>query len=428
MRYSKESLIDIGGDVIVEDKTRSNPTYDWIDIVGIPQRPEYLKQSLFFATHSTGEEGWDSGFDRRPYAAQRLKEKGGHLVVDTDIANLDTGYMRATSVDALASKIYDDARRKVKPFVIGVTGSVGKTTTVAFLEHILRTNSQDVTRFYSKRLTPLSVMTHYINRVNQETAFIVMEYSAYFKDHVAKLSNLLPPDISFLLNIYDTHINEGMFANQREIFNSKVQIKPEGRTGFVNQRILSNLSVEAPPDWKPFSVETPEIDNPNFPPTLRTAEMFTAGKLLSKSISMSDEAFNTAYQTFIPKENRIIVSNYYDKKIFFHGETSGGSRLWSWFETVDGSEPWLLVEEINFADEDPQGFISLLEKVFSSDKTFVLDTPTNRQILPVNANYVNSQEFKDILSKKANGYIVYHKALATRSDDFDPETYLVQRW
>jgi len=234
--------------------------------------------------------------------------------------------------------------------------------------------------------------------------------------------------MSFLLNIYDTHINDGMFANKGEIFESKIQIRPKGGTGFINQRILSDLNLELPTGWTSFAVETPEIENPSFPPTLRTVEMFTIGKHFSKSIGISDETFRKAYQTFVSQENRIIVSNYYGKKIFFHGETSGGSRLWSWFETVDGSQPWFLVEEVNFADEDPQGFVDLLKKVFDSDKTIVLDTPTNRQRLPVNANYVDAQEFKDVISKKASGYIVYHKALATRSDSFDPETYLVKRW
>ena len=82
MRYSKENLIDIGDKLILEDKNSNNPNYNWIDIVGIPQRPDDLQKSLFFATHSNGEGGWDNGFDRRTYAVQRVREKGGYLVID----------------------------------------------------------------------------------------------------------------------------------------------------------------------------------------------------------------------------------------------------------------------------------------------------------------------------------------------------------
>lgn len=114
--------------------------------------------------------------------------------------------------------------------------------------------------------------------------------------------------------------------------------------------------------------------------------------------------------------------------MFFQGETSGGSRLWSWFETLNGDTPWLLVEEINFADEDPHGFSNLLEKIFSSDKTFVLDTPINREKLPVKAQFVDKEKFGQTLRDKANGYIVFHKALATRQPDFNPEEYLNEVW
>ena len=135
-----------------------------------------------------------------------------------------------------------------------------------------------------------------------------------------------------------------------------------------------------------------------------------------------------AYETFVPPENRIATVNFRGESIYFHGETSGGSRLWSWFETIDGSCPWLLVEDVNFADEDPQGFKGLLEKIFNSDKTFVLDTPANRERLPVKAHFVDTKEFGETMRNKVRGYAVYHKALATRQPGFAPEVYLNERW
>lgn len=429
MIYSKESIVNISEDLILEQSIKGNPNYDWIDIVAIPQRPGNPKRSLFFATHSEGEGGWDSGFDRRSYALQTARDKKSTLAVDDSFTGiLDVDYLRVNSLEILANRLYSDARSKTKPFVVGVTGSVGKTTSVAFLEHVLKTNSMDVTRFYSKRLTPLSVVTHYINRVNQDSQFVVMEYSAYLKNHVSKLSSLLPPDISFLLNIYDTHINPGMFANKKEIFDSKVGIKPEEGIGFINNNILSSLNLSTPLGWRGFNLEIPDSNNTNFPPTIRTFEMYTIGKLLAEQIGVSQEVFLKAFESFVPQENRIISCDYYGKKIFFHGETSGGSRLWSWFETVDNTTPWFLVEEINFADEDPSGFMNLLDKVFSSDKTLVLDTPENRKRLPVDANFVSEDVFRNTLSKKTDGYIVYHKALAVRKEGFDPHAYLVNRW
>jgi hypothetical protein len=176
-------------------------------------------------------------------------------------------------------------------------------------------------------------------------------------------------------------------------------------------------------------VELPEgVTNRYMPPTLRTAEMYTVGKLLAQEINIPQEVVRQAFETFQPAENRIVTCNHKGKQLFFHGETSGGSRLISWFETLDGTKPWLFVDEVNFADEDPQGFKNLLQQVFDSEKTYVLDTPTNREKLPVNAQFVNEEKFQDLLENKASGYIVYHKALANRQQNFAPETYLNEKW
>lgn len=414
---------------MVESNIEGNPKYQWVDIVGIPQRPTELKSSLYLTSHSSGEGGWDYGFDRRPTAAKVAFDKGWHLGIEEGTETGGAEFTKVRNLDVLARKLYEHARSETDPYIIGVTGSVGKTTTVAFLEHLLQASDADVVRFYSKRLTPLSVMCHYINRVDQYTPFVVMEYSAYLKDHVAQLSELLPPNIAFLTNIYDTHINPGMFENRQDIFESKIRIKPVESIGYVNNKVTSELDVPRPRGWNGFDVELPEgTSNVLLPPTLRTAEMFTVGKLLANELNLSRATLNNAYESFKPAENRILSVNYRGKNVFFHGETSGGSRLWSWFETLDKSFPWLMVESIDFADEDPQGFKSTLEKVFYSDKTFVLDTPTNRERLPVKANFVDETEFRNIMRQRVEGYAVYHKALATRQHDFNPEVYINETW
>lgn len=302
-------------------------------------------------------------------------------------------FAQVKSLEILSQRLYQETRNRRKPFVVGVTGSVGKTTTVAFLEHIAKASGIDVVRFYSKRLTPLSVMCHYINRVDVNTALIVMEYSAYLKDHVSQLSQVLPPDLAFLVNIYDTHINPGGFTSQKDIYDSKMRIRSPQTAGMINQSLLSSLNLELPNGWGSFQVETPDpgVRNPTLPPTLRTAELFTIGKLFAQSLDINEHIFREAYSTFNSPENRILSYS---------------------------------IKEINFADEDPQGFTNLLQRIFSSPKTFVLDTPSNRERLPVNANFVDMNKFRDILSRQAEGYIVYHKALATRKREFNPKEHL----
>ncbi len=423
MSYSKEFILETAGDLIKKDQLPANKRYEWLDFVGIPQRPETLKDSLYCASYSDGKDGWDNGYDRRPLVAKISKEKEWDIVIDGQPPE-SVSFLEVTSITAFADRLYHKVKEEHTPYVIGVTGSVGKTTTVAFLEHLLGSSGINTVRFYSKRLTPLSVRCHFINRVNTDTSAIVMEYSAYMRDHVKELATLLPPNLVFLTNIYDTHINPGMFRNRKEIFSSKVNINTKNtEKAFLNAKVPEDLGVKIPEGWDTFEVEEPQVVNSQMPPTLRTKELYTIGKIVSKELNIPLDTFLEAYKSFIPKENRIISCTVDNKRIYFHGETSGGSRLFSWFETNNGKDPWLFVEEINFADEDPQGFRSLLERIFDSDKTYVLDTKLNREKIICNAKFVNKEEFITKL-KEAKGYIVYHKALATREKDFSPEKYL----
>lgn len=428
MILEKDQIIDIAGNLVEEDRIQKNTKYEWVDIVGIPQRPDDLKKSLYFTSHSTGEGGWDYGYDRRSTAGNVARDKGWDLVID-QMENLPPAeYLKVTSLDALAKRLYEAVRAESNPYIIGVTGSVGKTTTIAFLEHLISSSGIDAKRFYSKRLTPLGVMCHYINRVDQETPVVVMEYSAYLHDHVAKLSELLPPNIAFLINIYDTHINPGSFESKNDIFQSKIKVRPDGSMGYINNRVLSELHEPMPAGWSGFDAETGGMYSPFMPPTLRTAELFTVGKIVAEQIGLTQNQLRRSFETFEPQEKRILSCNFEGKNIYFHGETSGGGRLWSWFETTDGSTPWLFVDEINFADEDPAGFTDLLKKVFGSDKSVVLDTPANRERFSVNAHFVDSEKFGSMLRKAPEGYIIYHKALATRTPGFSPEKYLDENW
>lgn len=433
MTFEKEKIVEVANGLIRLDRIPGNPKYKWIDAVAIPQRPSAEivgKNVLFFASHSQREGGWDNGYDRRPIAANVQRDKGWDLVVD-QIDQLPLGhYLQVESIGLLTERLYQFVRKETSPYIIGVTGSVGKTTIVSFLEHMLLLSGVEVRRFYSKRLTPLGVMCHYINLVGNATRFVVMEYSAYLPEHVAQLSNLLPPTISFLTNIYDTHVMEGLFKDKKDIFKSKIRIKPVNNVGFVNDRVLYELGEPIPAGWQSFKVEECELFNPCLPPTIRTAELFKVGEIVAKQIGVPLETFYNGFKTFVPKERRILHCNFRGKNVFFHGETSGGVRLWSWFETTDDSVPWFLVEEINFADEDPNGFINLLRNVFESDKTFVLDNTNNRQLLAigVKAKFVNRVKFREILNDIASGYIVYHKACATRDPSFLPEKYLKENW
>lgn len=409
---------------------RNDEAYNWVDVVGVPGRPSGTDNNLFFATHSNGEGGWEHPFDRRPYAFRAARENNWVVAHDTSLpAEAGAPHLQVGDLTQLSKAIYNLTLENSSPYVIGVTGSVGKTTTVAMLEHMLDHAGIEVVRFYSKRLTPLSVMCHYINKVNRGTAAVVMEYSAYHVNHVGDLANLLPPNIAFLTNVYDTHINPenpDMFRDRQQIFESKAHIKPVGSLGYLNIQVLEDLGVETPNGWSTFNPELPSIArNDKLPPTMRTAELFSVANALACNLGLTEEQLLRAYETFTPAEDRIITFPYNGRMIFFNGETSGGSRLNSWFETPNGDEPWLFVEEVDFAEENPEGFRELTERVFTAEKTIVLDTPTNRDRLQgtQNVRFVNKEVFSKTF-RESEGYTIYHKAMATREGRFDPEKWV----
>ncbi|MBI5358592.1 hypothetical protein HZB69_03150 [Candidatus Amesbacteria bacterium] len=217
MSFANKEIVGLADELIIENHVSGDHLYDWIDIVGITQRPEKLKKSLYFTTHSDGTDGWHNAFDRRPMAQNVARDKGWHLAVEPGVNVDNHEHFIVSSLIGLSERLYEFARTRSNPYVIGVTGSVGKTTTVAFLEHLIRESGVGVTRFWSKRLTPLLVQCHYINRVDTNTPFIVMEYSAYGKDHVSELAKVLPPNLAFFTNIYEMHVGQDLFKSEREV-------------------------------------------------------------------------------------------------------------------------------------------------------------------------------------------------------------------
>jgi UDP-N-acetylmuramyl pentapeptide synthase len=66
----------------------------------------------------------------------------------------------------------------VAPVVLGVTGSVGKTTCVALFEDVFSQHGKTL-RIYAKRITPLSLFEMVINQLEVEHRYIVMEYAMF---------------------------------------------------------------------------------------------------------------------------------------------------------------------------------------------------------------------------------------------------------
>lgn len=85
MEFSKDDILEAADDLLIEDNIKSNLSYEWVDVLGITQRPTDLERSLYFATHSDGTDGWHNAFDRRPSATNVARDKGWHLAVEPGV-------------------------------------------------------------------------------------------------------------------------------------------------------------------------------------------------------------------------------------------------------------------------------------------------------------------------------------------------------
>jgi len=126
---------------------------------------------------------------------------------------------------------------RVKPIVIGITGSYGKTTTKEFVAHLLsqkfktaKTEGSENTEFGIARKTYKNVV--------KGTKFFVVEMGAYRKGEIAKLAKIVNPQVGIITGIEEQHLS--LFGSLENIKNTKfelIEALPENGVAIFN---LSN--------------------------------------------------------------------------------------------------------------------------------------------------------------------------------------------
>ena len=112
---------------------------------------------------------------------------------------------------------------KFKPFVIGITGSNGKTTTKELIKSILDSN------YGTNKI--LATQANYNNDIglpltifnlNSEHSHIVLEMGMNHPKEISYLANIAPPNFAVITNIGESHIEN--FKNREAIANEKKDI------------------------------------------------------------------------------------------------------------------------------------------------------------------------------------------------------------
>ena len=112
-------------------------------------------------------------------------------------------------------------KNKVSPrAVIGITGSVGKTTTKAWLSEILQNKhkvSASIKNYNTIYGLPIS-----LSNLEHETDFCICEMGSNNPGEISELSQYVNPDIAIITNIFESHI--GRFNNKNALAVEKISI------------------------------------------------------------------------------------------------------------------------------------------------------------------------------------------------------------
>lgn len=212
----KENLTDIV-DVIKGSLVGGKP--DGVNVLGVSIDTRTIKKGdLFFAIK--GE-----NFNGNEYIEEALSKGAVGAVVDEDV-NVDKSFVVLQVSDSIKSlgefaKYY---REKLKPKVIAITGSAGKTTTKDFIYSILEASGKKVVKTlgnYNNLIgLPLSIF-----RLEASTEYGVFELGINELGEMKRLAEICSPDVVVVTNIGRGHLEglstvEGVAEEKKELFGS----------------------------------------------------------------------------------------------------------------------------------------------------------------------------------------------------------------
>ena len=221
--WNKKSIIEaLGSDLIYIDEN-----YDYkIDSVVFDNRT-VKEYSLFIAKKGEKTDGHN-------FIEQTLQNNKNVVVLANNgfsekFKNNSRIILVKDTVIAM-EKMAKYARNRIKGKVIGITGSVGKTTTKEIFYSCL-SNFGKVHCNIQSFNNYIGVMTTLCN-LPQDTDFAIIEMGMSEKGEMERLSEIVRPDITTILNIFSAHLE--FFKEEKDIAYAKSEIfKYQNKNGFT---------------------------------------------------------------------------------------------------------------------------------------------------------------------------------------------------
>ena len=160
----------------------------------------------------------------------------GQLIIPSLVALFVFGFSFPTELyrDYLIQK----AQRKLSLYknilVIGVSGSVGKTSTKEYLYHILSRKFEVVKTPLSNN-TPIAIAQTILQNIQQSTEIFIVEIGSYKKGEVTQICKIVHPKISITTALGEQHIS--LYGSLNNIIQTEAELLhalPKGGISLVN--------------------------------------------------------------------------------------------------------------------------------------------------------------------------------------------------
>lgn len=206
---------------------------------------EVEKNDLFVALNGdfTSGENFTAEAKRKGAFILSAKDKSADIIVmDTEAALLSI------------AAYYKTKLRKLK-FTIGLTGSVGKTTTKNMIAEIL-SSSYCVHSTHQNYNNYLGV-AHTLLTAPGECEILVIEMGMNHKGEIASLSKAVTPDISVITNVGSAHI--GNLGTRQGVAEAKLEIRDGMKNGALIVPLEEEL-LQGVENSYTFSIESDNAD------------------------------------------------------------------------------------------------------------------------------------------------------------------------
>lgn len=146
-------------------------------------------------------------FDGHDFIPKALQQGAAGLVVERPIPNLPQHVEVIVTENAIAWLVAQAQQRirELQPKIVGITGSVGKTSTRKAVAHVLR-GAFPVVEPQGNLNTPLGLALTILNGLTESGSVLVLEMGARNTGDILELTQMFRPDVSVVTTVQGVHL------------------------------------------------------------------------------------------------------------------------------------------------------------------------------------------------------------------------------